>query len=259
MVKPVKNNNTRKRHKKKPIRKTYRRKYKMKRIYGGRPTSKSPDLTLTEDEKNNVKAKLKLLLNGKDITDLEYQKAVKQIDKKDGLAGLKEGLLGNQSLGIHDTMVSIMSPIQSLVQVVGDWFIRPPEIDEINGRQTVVKLLKFKPSAKTFVKGSLGDKGADIGLDEYMVVIQDSHNTAWDKLSSDFLTVDNLLANVINGCIGPGCKDGNVHPEVGLEKTIEIIDNKNKKQILNEMKNHEEKKKIEDSKLSFKPTRYQTK
>jgi len=203
--------------------------------YASAPASSS---NMTEQEKQNVKDKLKILRDQQSITPTEYEHAVQQLDKKDGVFGM-----GN-------SIVSVMSPIQSMVKVIGDWFIRPPEIDEINGRQTVVKLLKFPSSAKKIVKQHLGDNGKDIPqLDQYMVVIHDAHDTYSNKLSSDLMGVDNLLANVINGCVGLGCKNGSVHQIAGLSPSIEIIDNREKKKLIEEMERNRKKEIEEDSKI----------
>jgi len=193
---------------------------------------------ITEEEKQNIKEKLKLLKDQQQITPTEYEHAVKQLDKKDGI------------IGMGNSIVSIMSPIQSMVKVIGDWFIRPPDIDEINGRQTVVKLLKFPSSSKSFVKEHLGDNGKVIAeLDEYMVVVYDAHDNYSNKLSSDLIGVDNLLANIINGCVGHGCKDGSVHQLAGLNPSIEIVDNKEKKARIEEIERNRLKEIEEDSKI----------
>jgi len=188
------------------------------------PTESAKNGVMTEAEKINVKNKLKQLNDEKQITDTEYNHAIQQLDKKDGV------------FGIGDSVVSVMSPIQSIVKVVGDFFIKPAEAKDIHGRQTIIKLLKFPASSKTFVKHNLGHLGKDPELDEYMVLVKESFNSPADKISSDLLGVDNLLANVINGCIGAGCKDGKSRQTPGYEKTVEFTDNVNKKKLLNEMK-----------------------
>jgi len=199
-------------------------------------TTNTSSSIITPSEKQKVKEKLHELQKSGQITLTEYQHAVQQLDKPDGV------------LGMGNSIVSIMSPIQSMVKVIGDWFIRPPDVDEINGRQTVVKLLKFPSSAKKFVKGSLGNNGKELPeLDEYMIIVNDAHNTASDKISADLLGVDNLLANIINGCIGAGCKDGKVHQDPGFEKVIEIVDNQEKKKLVEEMKRNREKELEEEA------------
>jgi hypothetical protein len=187
-------------------------------------TTPLPNELMSDEEKIKIKNKLKELNEQQQITDTEYEHAVQQLDKKDGI------------LGIGDSVVSVMSPIQSIVKVIGDFFIKPAEADDIHGRQTIVKLLKFPASSKTFVKHNLGVLGKDPELDEYMVLVKESFNSPLDKISSDLLGVDNLLANVINGCVGAGCKDGESRRTPRFEKTVEFMDNVNKKKLLNEIK-----------------------
>jgi len=174
--------------------------------------------TMSSSEKTKIKDKLKKLLNKHEIKPEEYAHAVEQIDKSDS------------AFSNGNSIVSIMSPIQSVVKVIGDWFVNAKNTDDgsdIQPRRTIIKLLKFPKSSKTFVKGTLGKDGHEIA-DEFMILVKDVFFTQGEKTAYDLTTVDNLLANVINGCIGPGCKSGRVQQKPVIEKVINIIDNQNK-------------------------------
>jgi hypothetical protein len=62
---------------------------------------------------------------------------------------------------------------------------------------------------------------------------------------SDLNSVDNLLANIINACVGEGCKSGVVKPEPVFEKTIEVTNNIKKKEVLKNLKDSYEADKNE--------------
>jgi hypothetical protein len=179
---------------------------------------------LTPEEKIQVEKKLKELLDTNQISQEAYAHSVVQINKKDGVLGMK------------DSIVSMLAPIQSVIKVIGDQTIPMPS-DVYPPRKTLVKLIWFPKMHKQFVKGSLPEKNRkDIEMDEFMVVVKDSFSNPFDKFISDLNSVDNLLANVLNGCVGAGCKDGIISPEPVLEKTIEITDNIKRKEVLNQIK-----------------------
>jgi hypothetical protein len=203
----------------------------------------SPPTTITEEEKEKVIEKLYLLNKQNQISEIELQHAIEQLNKRDGV------------LSMSDSIVSTLAPLQSTVKIISDFFVKPVEPEDINGRQTVIKLLKFPSAAKTFVKGTLKDSPLkdsvkDIELDEYLILVKDSHNSAGEKISSDLLGVDNLIANVINGCIGAGCKDGKLHPDAGYEKIIEVVDNTSKKKTVKLLEQRKKEKMIENQSLS---------
>lgn len=180
--------------------------------------SKMTKQTMSLSEKTNIKRKLKELRDKNQITPDEYKHAVEQIDKPDG------------ALGIGNSIVSTMAPIQSIVKVIGDWFINAKNTDDgsdIQPRRTIIKLLKFPKASQSFVKGTLGKEGHEVA-DEFMILMKDVFNTQGDKTTYDLNGVDNLLANVINGCIGPNCKQGRVRQKPVIEKVIKIIDNQDK-------------------------------
>jgi hypothetical protein len=174
--------------------------------------------TMTLSEKTKIKQKLKKLLDKHELRPEEYEHAVQQIDKPDS------------AFSNTNSIVSIMSPIQSVVKVIGDWFVNANDSDnpdDIQPRRTIIKLLKFPKSSKTFVKGTLGKDGHEIA-DEFMILTKDVFTTQGEKTDYDLNSVDNLLANVINGCIGPGCKYGRVQQTPVIEKIVKMIDNQNK-------------------------------
>jgi len=179
---------------------------------------------VTPEEKQKVEAKLKELLEERQITEDTYKHALTQINKRDGV------------LGIKDSMVSLLSPVQNFTKVVGDWVLNSND-ENYPAKRTFVKLLWFPKSYKNFVKGSIPDKNRkDLELDEYMIVVKDIFAGPGDKIMSDLAGVDNLLANVLNGCVGAGCKNGIVKPDVVLDKSIEVTDNIQKKEVLTQMK-----------------------
>lgn len=179
---------------------------------------------ITPEEKLRVEEKLKELLQENKITSETYKHAVTQINKRDGVLGMK------------DSMVSLLSPVQNYTKVVGDWVLASND-ENYPAKKTLVKLLWFPKSYKHFVKGSIPEENRkDLELDEYMVVVKDIFANPADKIVSDLNSVDNLLANVLNGCVGAGCSRGIVKPIVVLDKSIEVTDNIRKKEVLNQMK-----------------------
>ena len=182
----------------------------------------------TPAEKENVRQALGYLVTNHHISQSAYNNALAQLDKKDGI------------LQMQDSIVSLMAPIQSIVKVVGDWFIGNTDLEDMKGRQTVVKLLQFPKSSKSFVKGSLGTAGKDIAeLDEYMLLVKDAFPNMGDKVESDLTGVDNLLANVLNGCVGAGCKEGEVTHKPVLENIITVNNNIKLKKVLQGLKEKE--------------------
>ena len=183
---------------------------------------------MSKEEKIKIKNEL---YKQNAITSDEYQHSVKQINRSDGVFAIK------------DSIVSLLSPIQSMVQVVADIFVTKSEdIDKINPRKTIVKILRVPQSSHDFIKGKL--PGAERIADEYMILTYDSFNTPAEKVQSDIRSVDNLLANVINGCVGPGCGKGEVKQIPVIEKVITITDKQNKRNQLELLKKVYESKEI---------------
>ena len=60
-----------------------------------------------------------------------------------------------------------------------------------------------------------------------------------DKVESDLTGVDNLLANVLNGCVGAGCKEGEVTHKPVLENIITVNNNIKLKKVLQGLKEKE--------------------
>jgi hypothetical protein len=204
------------------------------------PTSSYRDTgnngSFTEEEKKKIIDELQKLLLTDKISETEFEHAVTQL---------------NKTYKVGDSIVALMSPIQSIVKVIGDWITQPIDIDDINGRQTVVKLLQVPSSSMTFVKGVLGENSKSFnGLNDHILLVYDAHNTPADKIASDILGTDNLLANVINSCIGPGCKDpsARLNPEPRLIDTIEVVDNVNKKKLIKEIEMNKAKAEEETAK-----------
>ena len=192
--------------------------------------------SFTEQEKKKIIDKLEELAIDGQITQSELDHAVIQL---------------NKTYKVGDSIVALMSPIQSIVKVIGDWITQPIDIDDINGRQTVVKLLQVPSSSMTFVKGVLGENSKSFnGLNDHILLVYDAHNTPADKIASDLIGTDNLLANVINSCIGPGCKDpsARLNPEPRLIDTIEVVDNVNKKKLIKEIEMNKAKAEEETAK-----------
>jgi len=186
---------------------------------------------MSKEEKIKIKNELYKLYKQNAITSDEYQHSIKQINRSDGVFAIK------------DSIVSLLSPIQSMVQVVADIFVTKSEdIDKINPRKTIVKILRVPQSSHDFIKGKL--PGAERIADEYMILTYDSFNTPAEKVQSDIRSVDNLLANVINGCVGPGCGKGEVKQIPVIEKVITITDKQNKRKQLEQLKKIYESKEI---------------
>ena len=182
---------------------------------------------LTKKEKENVIKALGYLKENSKISEDAYAHAIHKINQKDGV------------LGIADSVVSIMSPIQGVVKVIGDWLV-PVNPNDLHGRTTLVKVLQFPKASKGFVKESLGKYGKDVELDENMVLIKDFFPGAIDKLKYDLNSADNYIANAINGCLGPGCSNGVTHITPGLSHEIDITNNTSMKKILKEIREKEE-------------------
>jgi hypothetical protein len=150
----------------------------------------------------------------------------------------------NGVFGIKDSMVSLLAPVQSMIKVVGDRLTTTIPDENYPSKKTLVKLIWVPKMYKEFVKGSIPDKNLkDLELDEYMIIIKDTFASSAEKIISDLNGVDNLLANVLNGCIGAGCMNGNVRPPIVLDKTIEIENNINKKENLENFKKNLESQK----------------
>lgn len=181
---------------------------------------------LTSKEKVNVMKALEYLKQYNKISEDAYQHAITQINKKDGV------------LGIADSVVSIMAPIQGIVKVIGDWLV-PVNANDLHGRSTLVKVLQFPKASKNFVKNSLGKNGKDIELDENMVLIKDYFPSTSEKFAYELNSADNYLANAINGCIGPGCSNGVTHITPSLSHEINITNNASMKKLLKEIREKE--------------------
>jgi len=188
---------------------------------------------LTSKEKLNIIKALDFLKQYNKISDDAYQHAIAQIEKKDGV------------LGVANSVVSIMSPIQGIVKVIGDWLV-PIDVNNLHGRSTLVKVLQFPKASKSFVKESLGKYGKDVELDENMVLIKDYFPSINEKIEYDLNSADNYLANAINGCIGPGCSNGVTSITPSLSHEINITNNTSMKKLLKEIKEKEELDRLEE-------------
>ena len=120
-----------------------------------------------------------------------------------------------------------------MVSVIGDWTIS----NDVNvpNKKTYVKILFVPDMYKQYVKNKVPEKDSfEIG--DYMIIVKDVRDSHIGKIKSDMISVDNLLANTLNQCIGSGCKEGIISQPFVLEKNIEITNNIQKKEILNQMK-----------------------
>jgi hypothetical protein len=192
---------------------------------------------ITEEEKEKVIMELGNLKQSGAITEEEWQHAINKLNE-------------NTDWSFQDTLVGLMAPIQSMVQVVGDFFIKEPTIDDIKGRKTIVKVLRFPKSNKAYVKQALGNNAQDIPeLDEYMLLYKDMFSTPGEKVEYDINSVDNLLANLLNQCKGTYCKDGIVRRTPQFSKMIDITDNTNRKNFLTKLR--DSYKQISDNNEDF--------
>jgi len=179
---------------------------------------------ITEEEKEKVITELGNLKESGAITEEEWQHAINKLNE-------------DTSWSFQDTLVGLMAPIQSIVQVVGDFFIKEPTLDDIKSRKTIVKVLRFPKSSKAYIKQVLGDNAEDIPeLDEYMLLYKDMFSTPGEKVEYDINSVDNLLANLLNQCKGAYCKDGIVKRTPQFSKMIDITDNTNRKNFLSKLR-----------------------
>ena len=192
---------------------------------------------ISDEHKQLIINELDKLKNANQITDKEYNHAIQQISKNDGVLGMK------------DTFVNMLEPVQHMVKVVGDWIFNTGDAD-FPSKQTHVKLLWVPKMYKHYVKDKIPDKNQkpDLEVDDFMVIIKEIHDTPMEKIYSDMDSVDSLIANTLNGCIGPGCKDGIVSPPILMEKDIRVTDSIRRKEILNDMKQQKEKELAEANK-----------
>ena len=197
---------------------------------------------ISDEHKELIKAKLDELKSSGQISDKEYKHAMEQISRRDGV------------LGIKDSFMSMLEPVQEMVKVVGDWIFNTGDAD-FPSKQTHVKLLWVPKMYKAYVKGKIPDKNQkpDLEIDDFMVIIKEIHDSPMEKISSDMNSVDSLIANTLNGCIGSGCKDGIVSPPIIMEKDIHVTDSIRRKEILKAMKEQKEKDLAEANKTKVVP------
>jgi hypothetical protein len=92
-------------------------------------------------------------------------------------------------------------------------------------KKTLVKIIWLPKNYIHFLKEKLPPENV-LQIGEHMIIVKDVYIDQYEKIMSDLNSVDNLLANLLNGCIGPKCKDGQVRPVVLLSKEIEVNYNK---------------------------------
>lgn len=197
---------------------------------------------ISDEHKELIKIELEKLKTGNKLTEKEFKHAMEQIGRRDGV------------LGIKDSFMSLLAPVQEMVKVVGDWVFNTGDTD-FPSKQTHVKLLWVPKMYKHYVKGKIPDKNQkpDLEVDDFMVIIKETHDSHIEKINSDMNGVDSLLANTLNGCIGPGCKEGIVSPPILMEKDINITDNIRRKEVLNQWKEQKQKELDSANKLKEKP------
>lgn len=173
---------------------------------------------ISEEHKELIKAKLKEIKNEKGLSDSEYNYAIAQLDDRNVKS---------------TSFVSMMGPVQSMVKVVGDFFLS----DDINisPRKTHVKILYVPDMYKNYVKNSIPDKNQKYEIGDYMIIVKDMIESPFERINVDFNSVDNLLANTLNQCIGVGCKN-NFNEPILLEKSIDVTNNISKKDTLEKNK-----------------------
>jgi hypothetical protein len=100
---------------------------------------------ISDEHKQLIINELEKLKNANQITDKEYNHAIQQISKNDGVLGMK------------DTFVNMLEPVQHMVKVVGDWIFNTGDAD-FPSKQTHVKLLWVPKMYKHYVKDKIPDK-----------------------------------------------------------------------------------------------------
>lgn len=160
-------------------------------------------------------------LKGTKITEKEYKHAIKQITKRDGL------------YGAQDSFFNMLYGIQNMIKIVGDWVFNSAD-DDYPAKKTHVKLLWVPKMYKNYVKNQIPEKNLqDLELDDFLIVTKELYANPMEKINKDINSVDSLLANILNGCIGPECKNGQTSIPILLEKSFDITDNIGKKEELN--------------------------
>ena len=180
---------------------------------------------ITRAEKDNIIKALGYLKDNNKINPAAYAHAIKQINKKDGV------------LGIVDTVGSVLSPLQGMVKVIGEWLI-PLDINNLQGRRTEVKVLQFPKSSKRFGKSNKG-----LELTDNIVLVKDFFPSTMDKIGHELASVDNYLGN---DCYGENCEST---PNItsGLTHEIEITNNVSKKKILKEKEERDREDTLQNS------------
>lgn len=197
-------------------RRTYKKKsYQMVPIYGGEIETSS---TTTNEYKEILKKKLKKMLDNNQINDPTYNDAVSDIE--------------NGDIFKTKTLLAFFNPIQDKVKILGDAVINQPvnSTDNVTYKpfkKTLVKIIWFPKSYKHYIKGKIPKENIKLELDEYMIIVKDVYIDQYGKIMSDINSVDNFLANLLNGCVGPKCKDGEIRPPVLLKKDFEVNYNNN--------------------------------
>jgi hypothetical protein len=166
---------------------------------------------ISDEHKELIKVELEKLKKENKLTEKEFKHAIEQIEKRDGV------------LGIKDTFMNMLAPVQEMVKVLGDWVFNTGDAD-FPSKQTHVKLLWVPKMYKHYVKDTIPEKNQkpDLEVDDFMVIIKETNNSPMEKIYSDMNSVDSLLANTLNGCIGPGCKNGTILPPILMEKDIHV-------------------------------------
>ena len=197
---------------------------------------------ISDEHKELIKLELEKLKKENKLTEKEFKYAIEQIEKRDGV------------LGIKDTFMNMLAPVQEMVKVLGDWVFNTGDAD-FPSKQTHVKLLWVPKMYKHYVKDKIPEKNQkpDLEVDDFMVIIKETNNSPMEKIYSDMNSVDSLLANTLNGCIGPGCKNGTILPPILMEKDIHVTDNIKRKEILNQWKGQKEKDLAEANKSKETP------
>jgi len=181
--------------------------------------------TISDEHKELIIAELDKLKRDGKLNDDEHEYAIKQLNQREGITGMK------------DSFFNILAPVQNMVKVVADWVFNTEDPD-FPSKKTHVKLLWVPKMYKNYVKNVIPEKNQkpELEMDDFIMITKNTYASPMEKIYSDMNSVDSLLANTLNGCIGKRCKDGKVMPPILLEKTIDVTNNIRRKEVLNERK-----------------------
>jgi hypothetical protein len=186
-------------------------------------------LGISDEHKEIIIEELNKLKQNNKLTEEEYKYIIDKLSKKNVFSGLKESFF------------NILSPVQNMVKVVADFIFNSDDPD-FPEKKTYVKILWVPKMYKNYVKNKIPDKNQkpELEIDDFIIIVKDVFASPMEKIYSDMNSVDNLLANILNGCIGARCKNGIVNPPILLEKSLEVTNNIRRKEVLEQRKKQKE-------------------